>query len=49
MSAGNQFILGVKTSDQGHEAQQTVPAWIIAILWVLAYSSCKPYTLSQRE
>ena len=28
-----------KIKDQGYEAQNTVPAWVVALLWVLAFSS----------
>jgi len=34
MSPGNSFILGSK--GQGHEAQKTLPVWVMAFLWLLA-------------
>jgi len=43
MSPGNSFILGStqKVKGQGHKTQKTVPAWVFALLWVLASSSSK--------
>ena len=30
------FILDQKVEGQGHKSKQTVPTWVIALLWVLA-------------
>jgi len=37
MSTGNQLIL--ESKGQRFKARKTMPAWVFALLWVLAYCS----------
>jgi len=38
ISPGNSFILGAKRSKVKLTSQKTIPAWVFAPLWVLAFS-----------
>jgi len=46
MISGNPFILGSRGRRSRSWGKKTVPAWVFALLWVLASSSCLCLTSS---
>ena len=46
MSPGNPLIFGVKRSKVKVRSHKTLPAWVFALLWVLASSGCFQTTAS---